>query len=371
MNLFCGRSEVRTFEHSKDEHSNVRGIEIGFFCTHHSIVQLFNCSLILLMILFFTECAHAQTSGGPDNFGYHWASNQDPIGSAPVYSWKNISISGAAVTGLGDDNAAGPFNLGFYFNYYGIWYNTLWIGSNGWVSFQNIGSVSAPFTSIPSSNAPQNFIAGMLADLTLKDVNDSLVPGAKVYFRTNNSDSAIVQYDSIPFYCDSCAGGYSGRSTFQIILAAYSISFQYKKITNSSPAYDLHVTGLKTGIEDSAGTDGLQVLSDTFPANQSVVKFFSPGTFSTNDLNGAIGSTHSYPNPCSNFTDVCYSVSESRNVTLTIQDVLGRQIEIFLVGKTNAGNHSIRLNTSHYTSGIYFYTLSADEGSSSGKIIVE
>ena len=312
-----------------------------------------------------------QTSGGPDNFGYNWANNLDPIGSAPVFNWKDIKTTGTAVTGLGDDNSKGPFNLGFYFNYYGIWYNALWIGSNGWISFQNIGSVSAPFTSIPSANAPQNFIAGMLSDLTLKDADDSLVPGASVYFHTNNADTAIVQFDSIPFYCDSCTGGYSGRSTFEIMLAGYSITFQYKKIVNSTPVYPLNITGLKTGIEDSAGTDGLQVLSDTFPADQSVVKFFSPGTFSTNDLDNAVLSAQSYPNPCSDFTDIRYSMRKSGDLSLSIHTILGQEVETLSLGKKMAGNYSVRLSTSHYASGIYFYTLSTEGGSSSGKIVVK
>ena len=263
----------------------------------------------LLILVSSGFVSNAQTSGGPDNFGYHWANNQDPIGSAPIYSWKNISTSGTAVTGLGDDNAAGPFNLGFYFNYYGIWYNTLWIGSNGWVSFQNIGSVSAPFTSIPSSNAPNNVIAGMLADLTFTDANYTPVTGAFGYFYTNLTDSIIVEYDSIPFW-DDYGVGYCGRNSFEIILTApdYSIQFQYKQLINNAPCYNLLVKGLKIGIEDSTGTDGLQVVSDSLPSDSSAVKFFFPGTFSTNDLTDPIFAVKNYPNPCNDHTDISYTL---------------------------------------------------------------
>jgi hypothetical protein len=325
----------------------------------------------LPLLISIGEIAQAQTSGGPDKFGYHWANNLDPIGSAPVYNWKDIKSTGTLVTGLGDDNSAGPFDLKWYFNYYGQWHNTIWIGSNGWISFQDLGSISAPFATIPSASGSGNFIAGLLADLTLKDVNDSVVSGASVHWWSNHTDTLIVQYDSIPFFCDSCATGYAGRNSFQIILAGYSILFQYKQVL-STPAYDLNVSGLKTGIEDSTGNDGLQVLSDTFPSDSSAVKFFSPGTFSTNDLNNTgLSLNQNFPNPCRDFTVIDYSITKSESIKLSVHNMLGVQIETYAIEKRSAGNYSIRINTFNYPPGIYFYTLSVEGATSSGKMLVE
>ncbi|TAL62964.1 MAG: T9SS type A sorting domain-containing protein [Bacteroidetes bacterium] len=329
---------------------------------------------IFSAVLFFISSGYsvqAQTSGGPDTFGYNWANNLDPIGSAPVYLWKSIKDTANLVSGLGDDNSSGPFDPGFYYNYYGQWYNTLWIGSNGWVSFRNAGNITAPFPVIPTPSAPDNIIAGLLSDLTFKGANDSLVPGAAAYFWTNNTDSIIIQYDSVPFW-DIGAAGYSGRNTFQIILDAadYSITFQYKQLMNSAPGYDLINTGLKTGIEDSTGNDGLQVL-DTFPPSGSAVKFFYPGHFSTNDLNNAaISLGQNYPNPSSDLTRINYSVQKSGNVKISIQSLVGTQVETFDLGKIPAGNQSFALHTQSYPPGVYFYSLSIEGASSVKKMVI-
>jgi len=326
----------------------------------------------LLIVISVSGPSHAQTTGGPDLYGYHWANNLDPIGSAPVYSWKDIKDTANLVKGLGDDNSSGPYNLGFYYAYYGKWYNTLWIGSNGWVSFQQLGNISAPFLDIPTTDAPDNFIAGMLADLTLKDAKSAAVPGAAVYYWTNKKDSVVIQYDSIPFW-DSSATGYSGRNTFQVMLVGgseYSITFQYKHIINSTPSYNLDVTGLKVGIEDSTGETGLQVL-DTFPSDSSAVKFYYPGHFSTNDLdNTSLSLSQNFPNPCSASTQIQYALTKNENVSIAIQNMLGEQVASFPLGNKPAGSHSFSLNTSTLSPGIYFYTLATKEKAATRKMIV-
>lgn len=328
-------------------------------------------SLVLLFLSLSGNTIQAQTTGGPDAFGYHWANNLDTIGSAPVYNWKDIKDSSNLVEGLGDDNSAGSFDLGFYYSYYGKWYNKLWIGSNGWVSFQNAGNITTPFPVIPNPSAPDNIIAPFLSDLTFKDGNDSLVDGAAAYFWTNGTDSIIVQYDSVPFW-DTSSTGFSGRNSFQIIFNAadYSITFQYKQLTNSMPAYDLTNKGLKIGIEDSTGNDGLQAL-DTFPSDASAIKFYYPGHFSTNDLNNTgISLGQNFPNPASNFTTVSYSVKKSGNAKVVIHSMLGTQIESFDIGKVKAGDHTLRINTTSYHTGIYFYTLNLGGSTSTRKMVV-
>lgn len=327
--------------------------------------------LYFCFLISIGEKLDAQTSGGPDIFGYHWANNLDPIGSAPAYVWKSIKDTANLIDGLGDDNSKGPFPLSSYFAYYGQWYNTLWVGSNGWISFQNAGNITAPFPEIPTPSAPDNIIAGLLSDLTFTDSNDSLVPGAAAYFWTNNTDSIVIQYDSVPFW-DTSSLGYSGQNTFQIILDAsdYSITFMYKQVLNSNPGYDLANAGLKTGIEDSTGNDGLQVL-DTFPASASAVKFFYPGHFSTNDLdNPAFSLMQNFPNPANNFTGISYRLKRTGEVKFSIHDVIGAQIESFCMDKVPAGDHFFSVGTESYPPGIYFYSLNVDNFVSTRKMVI-
>ncbi|MFI5164008.1 MAG: T9SS type A sorting domain-containing protein, partial [Bacteroidia bacterium] len=224
---------------------------------------------LTLLFLFFClsfSLFSQKKSGGPDIFGYIWR-NSDTI-TGPAYAWKDIKAKGIIINGLKDDNTIGPFNIGFSFRYYLTDCDKIWIGSNGYVSFQNGISLSVPFSAIPTSDGTNiNFVAGILSDL----YPDTTI-GAKVYFWTNYSDSVIVQYDSIPFW-DTTSLGYIGRNTFQIILSAAdsSISFQYKLINGITQNHDL-----KTGIENIFEQSGLAVLDDTTPSANTTVKFYYP-----------------------------------------------------------------------------------------------
>jgi len=60
------------------------------------------------------------SSGGPDTYGYTWIDSD--VEEGLKFDWIDISSTGIPVTGLSDDNFAGPFPIGFPFNYYGTEY---------------------------------------------------------------------------------------------------------------------------------------------------------------------------------------------------------------------------------------------------------
>ena len=219
--------------------------------------------------------ASAQTSGGPDAFGYVWRNNADAQG--PAYILNDIKATGTQIIGLGDDNQKGPYSLGWDFRYYWTNYKKVWIGSNGWVGFQNIGNIAAMFPTIPLPAVPNNYIAPMMCDLTFTKTNAQPVPGATAWYWTNNVDLFIIQYDSVPYWVNN-ANGFAGRHTFQVILsgADSSITYHYKLMQAGTPAYGMANEGLTTGIENATGQIGLQVLTNVFPATSDAVKFYYP-----------------------------------------------------------------------------------------------
>ncbi|MDP4749442.1 MAG: hypothetical protein NWS18_02150, partial [Schleiferiaceae bacterium] len=212
--------------------------------------------------------AAAQTSGGPDAYGYTWKTSAHPT-APPAYQWVDISTRGTEVDGLADDNIKGPFTLpsGFQFYWYPI--TQFYIGSNGYINFTG-ANLAAPFpASVPLASGGNNWIAGHMADLNFDGANNP----ATCYYLAN-ADSLIVSFINVPYW--NVTAGYTGNNTFQIIYLRAS-----KHIHINFQSMNAGITPLPvdcvTGIENSTGALGLASHLDAVPANQSAVRFYYPG----------------------------------------------------------------------------------------------
>ena len=74
-----------------------------------------------------------------------------------------------------------------------------------------------------------------------------------------------------------------------------------------------------------------------------------------------ISSLRNYPNPFNASTTIEFTISEFQNVRLAIFDLLGRQIRNSILGPMQSGSHSVKLDASDLSSGVYFYRLRAGE----------
>jgi D-alanyl-D-alanine carboxypeptidase len=64
-----------------------------------------------------------------------------------------------------------------------------------------------------------------------------------------------------------------------------------------------------------------------------------------------------YPNPFNPATTIRYSVSGLSKVTLTVHDILGREIAILVNEVQSSGSKAVEWDATNSSSGIYFYTL--------------
>ncbi len=175
--------------------------------------------------------------------------NADPIPVGPPqfeavpYSWVEISGIGTNTGITGDDQIAGPFNIGFNFPFYDqSYHSTLWVCSNGFLAFDST-ALGYTNTGIPNSAEPNNLIAAYWDDL-----NPS-AGGAIYYYYDVANNRFIVEYFMIPIY------GMTGSSlTFEVILyPSGDIDIMYSTMTATA------LNSCTVGIENSAGTTGIQV----------------------------------------------------------------------------------------------------------------
>jgi hypothetical protein len=68
-----------------------------------------------------------------------------------------------------------------------------------------------------------------------------------------------------------------------------------------------------------------------------------------------------YPNPFNLSTTIAFTIPEDGYVTITIYDILGREVGILLEKYLPAGNHSVNFNAYKNAGGVYLYHLRAGE----------
>jgi hypothetical protein len=219
----------------------------------------------LLGISLLAPFVSFANAGGPDAYGYTWKDSNEPGG--PAYNWFEISTTGTQVNGLGDDNFVGPIQLGFQFSYYWYTESKVWVGSNGYVEF-GPGNLAANFPAIPTSGGVNNYIGGIISDLTFLGTGN---PG-KVFIWANQ-DSFCVEYQNVPYWSSVWPGwDQNSSNTFEIILNRLdsSITVNFQSFSGSS------FSNYTSGIENGIGTMGLQPLASQPPQQAYTIKYYYP-----------------------------------------------------------------------------------------------
>jgi hypothetical protein len=112
-----------------------------------------------------------------------------------------------------------------------------------------------------------------------------------------------------------------------------------------------------------AGTyDGvwLRPLSELFTSVQA----------STAQIPTAFELCQNYPNPFNPSTTIKYELPRASYVSLTVYDILGREVSVLVNERRNAGVHGAKFDGSNLASGVYLYRLQAGDFVASKKMLV-
>jgi len=89
-----------------------------------------------------------------------------------------------------------------------------------------------------------------------------------------------------------------------------------------------------------------------------------------NELFKDFSLAQNYPNPFNPTTNIQYSIPKQAHVTLRVYDVLGNEVETLVNRNLGAGVYNTNFNGSKLSSGIYFYTLTADNFTATKKLML-
>lgn len=69
--------------------------------------------------------------------------------------------------------------------------------------------------------------------------------------------------------------------------------------------------------------------------------------------------SQNYPNPFNPTTSIEFYLPYDCDVRLDVYNILGQRIDLLIHGARQAGIHKVRWNALKYSSGIYYYSISA------------
>jgi hypothetical protein len=77
-----------------------------------------------------------------------------------------------------------------------------------------------------------------------------------------------------------------------------------------------------------------------------------------------------YPNPFNPTTTIKFDIPKSSNVKITVYDITGKELEVLVNEKLQAGTYQTTWNASNFSSGVYFYRIQAGDFSETKKLIL-
>ena len=237
-------------------------------------------------------------SGTTDNAGY--------TGSAVPFTFEDISATGTVITGLdATDDTSVSIPIGFTFPYFGSNNTTIFVSSNGLLSF---GVADTTFTNTDLTATPNEAAIAPFWD------DQQIVGGANthVYFQVLGSgpnQHLTIQYNNVSFFADAT---HTGGLTYEAQLFADGrIQFNYQNlVTGNNGGSNENGASATVGIKD-AGTQG---------PNRLLLAF-------NNGPNGFVGTGRSTlltpPNPTPDFYSFTMAAGDVTTLAAKASGTLG------------------------------------------------
>ena len=324
---------------------------------------------------------HASTDVvSPTWYGYWAYDNTDAnYTQTPSFDWVELDPgyngNGGTEYKLDDDdhvNVALPFE----FQYFGKTYDEMTISSNGWVSFELCDIDYFYNYTIPMALGPKAILAPFWDDLEV--INEDSI---RVYTKHDEENGRfIIEWSRALNGFDEVT-----KETFAIHLYDQTamptesgdgvIEFHYLEIAD----IDADKNYATVGIEDHTKNEGIQYVfnNDYAPgaaelAQERAIRFTTeaPANYAAplgmedENLPTGFQLMPAYPNPFNPVTTIRYQLPTTSDVRMTVYDILGKEVNVLLHEKKNAGTYTLQWNGTNrfgqpVASGTYFIIMEA------------
>lgn len=218
-----------------------------------------------------------------------------------------------------------------------------------------------------------------------------------------NLTSNLLETSGLEDYWDNCLavfnngddhpkfawGPYPGFSNnyYKIYKKKGTPNFVLYDSTTSTTYLDVNEEILTGPPQANEGHIYYKVTSVGYPTDNPFIPPYESGYSNTVDIRSlmpplekqGINSTvknaynllQNYPNPFNPITTITFNIPQSEKVTITVFDILGREVAELINEQKEAGTHTIKYDASNMTSGIYFYQIKAGEYSEVRKLILQ
>ncbi|MBZ0201288.1 MAG: T9SS type A sorting domain-containing protein, partial [Ignavibacteriaceae bacterium] len=252
----------------------------------------------------------------------HWASYAAQTDSLGVYSFNNLLPGEYILLAHPQGNY-----IPTYFTYAGI--QTLHWRDADSVVVDSLSIVSGiDFTVLPRPDSGTGFIKGKLLASDGMPVNGGFI-------------FAVDENESISNFAVSDVNG--NYTISDLIPGSYIISSDKVEYLQAQPK-EINLDFANSFVNNVNFTLTPQSVTSTEE---------TPVTVNNYSL------LQNYPNPFNPVTNISFTLPEKTNVTLTVFNILGREITTLVNGELNAGQHSVSFDASKLSSGIYFYRMQA------------
>jgi hypothetical protein len=169
--------------------------------------------------------------------------------------------------------------------------------------------------------------------------------------------------------------GMAPLSILNIGLQSASSNFQIGSFVNGLPADSFQQVVVRfTPTSSGQSYSNALIVQSNDPGEGTITIPLAgtAGTTSVIDQRRPVGFalSQNYPDPFNPSTSIAFTIPSQEQTRLTVHDLLGREIASLIDGTMPAGSHTIVWNASGVASGVYLYTLTSGQYTSTRKLVL-